>query len=107
MLITYPHSAYGAEAGVCALKFLPFGGLYICGGLAPKNLKRMKSEVFSDAFFDKGRVSDVLKQVPVKVYFGIFPPFSHLVSGCSCRECGHKRGAACRLQGNLGCRVHG
>lgn len=32
------YSSYGAEAGSVALKFLPFGGLYIAGGIAPKNL---------------------------------------------------------------------
>ena len=31
-------AAYGAEAGVAGLKWLPFGGLYLAGGLTPKNL---------------------------------------------------------------------
>ena len=31
-------SAYGAEAGNLALKLLPYGGLYVAGGIAPKIL---------------------------------------------------------------------
>lgn len=34
-------TAYGAEAGNVALKFIPLGGLYIAGGLAPKNKVRL------------------------------------------------------------------
>ena len=30
--------AYGAEAGVACLKWLPYGGLYLTGGLTPKNI---------------------------------------------------------------------
>ncbi len=36
-------TAYGAEAGNVALKFIPLGGLYIAGGLAPKNKVRLES----------------------------------------------------------------
>jgi glucokinase len=35
-------SAYGSEAGVAGLKWLPFGGLYLAGGLTPKNLHWLK-----------------------------------------------------------------
>uniref|UniRef100_A0A7S1HTF8 Glucokinase n=1 Tax=Eutreptiella gymnastica TaxID=73025 RepID=A0A7S1HTF8_9EUGL len=59
---------YGSECGTGALKWLPFGGLYIAGGLAPKNLKFFTdSPTFMDAFLDKGRVSPALKQVPIKI----------------------------------------
>ena len=34
--------AYGAEAGVAGLKWLPFGGLYLTGGLTPKNIDLLK-----------------------------------------------------------------
>lgn len=58
---------YGAEAGNLALKLLPYGGLYITGGIAAKILPLMKSEGFLAAFLNKGRVSKLLKNVPVHV----------------------------------------
>ncbi|MEL6319222.1 MAG: glucokinase [Cyanobacteria bacterium J06626_14] len=60
-------SAYGAEAGNLALKLLPYGGLYIAGGIAAKNLPLMRSGKFMDAFMDKGRVSNLLEDIPVNV----------------------------------------
>lgn len=60
-------SAYGAEAGNLALKLLPYGGLYVAGGIAAKNLALMQSGVFMKAFLDKGRVSSLLERVPVHV----------------------------------------
>lgn len=59
--------AYGAEAGNLALKILPYGGLYIAGGIAGKNLELLKSGPFLHAFTHKGRMSDLLKNVPVHV----------------------------------------
>jgi glucokinase len=58
-------TAYGAEAGNLALKFLPWGGLYIAGGVAAKNLDLMKDGRFMGAFGQKGRTSDVIAQIPV------------------------------------------
>ena len=39
-------AAYGSEAGVAALKFIPSGGLYIAGGIAPKNKERCAPQSF-------------------------------------------------------------
>jgi glucokinase len=58
---------YGAEAGNLALKMLALGGVYIGGGIAPKMLTRMKSEIFLDAFCHKGRMSPLLQSTPVYV----------------------------------------
>lgn len=60
-------SAYGAEAGNLALKLLPYGGLYVAGGVAAKNLPLMSDGRFMQAFLQKGRVSPVLKKVPVRI----------------------------------------
>lgn len=59
--------AYGAEAGNLALKLLPYGGLYVAGGIAPKVLPLIQEGSFLEAFTDKGRVSSLLKSVPVHV----------------------------------------
>jgi glucokinase len=58
-------SLYGAEAGNLALKLLPYGGLYIAGGVAAKNLSLMKSGVFIEAMTDKGRMRPLMERVPV------------------------------------------
>lgn len=59
--------AYGAEAGNLALKLLPYGGLYVAGGIAAKILPLMQEGNFIKAFKDKGRVSPLLEQVPVYI----------------------------------------
>jgi glucokinase len=59
--------AYGAEAGNLALKVLATGGMYVGGGIAPKILKKLEDGTFMKAFTDKGRLSDLLVQTPVRV----------------------------------------
>lgn len=59
--------AYGAEAGNLALKMLPFGGLYLAGGIAPKILPLLQQEVFMKAFCNKGRMGLLLEKIPVHV----------------------------------------
>jgi len=60
-------AAYGSECGVACLKWIPFGGMYIAGGLTPKNIARISApdSPFLSAFHDKGRVSPLLKRVPL------------------------------------------
>lgn len=60
-------AAYGAEAGNLALKLLPYGGLYIAGGIAAKNLPLLDRAGFMHHFETKGRVSRLLESVPVAV----------------------------------------
>jgi glucokinase len=60
-------SAYGAEAGNMALKLLSVGGVYIGGGIAPRILEKLKDGTFMKAFTDKGRLSQLLINMPVRV----------------------------------------
>jgi glucokinase len=57
--------AYGAEAGNLALKLLPYGGLYIAGGVAARNATLIKEGGFLSAFLAKGRMSSLLRRIPV------------------------------------------
>lgn len=59
--------AYGAEAGNLSLKLLPYGGLYVAGGIAPKILPLLQDGRFLAAFKHKGRMSILLSQIPVYV----------------------------------------
>jgi glucokinase len=59
--------AYGAEAGNLALKLLPYGGLYIAGGIAPKILPLMQNGSFLTNFTQKGRMGSLLEEIPVHI----------------------------------------
>jgi len=61
-------ACYGAEAGVLGLKFMPFGGLYLSGGVTARLLDRLQHRPeFMEAYWDKGRVSPLLSRVPLYV----------------------------------------
>ncbi len=60
-------SIFGTEAGNLALKALATAGVYVGGGIAPKILPKLKDGTFLTAFRDKGRLSSVLGQIPVRV----------------------------------------
>lgn len=55
------------EAGNLALKVLATGGVYLGGGIPPRILPQLQNGAFLDAFISKGRFSQLLKKVPVKV----------------------------------------
>lgn len=59
--------AYGAEAGNLALKILPYGGLYIAGGIAAKILPLMQQGEFMTAFQQKGRMQSLLAHIPLHI----------------------------------------
>ena len=60
-------SAYGAEAGNIALRYVATAGVYIGGGIAPKILPALESGMFMDAFRAKEPMADLVATMPVSV----------------------------------------
>ncbi len=58
---------YGSEAGNQALKIMATSGVYIGGGVAPRNLEQFKNSTFMDSFCAKGRMADIMRDIPVKI----------------------------------------
>jgi glucokinase len=59
---------YGAEVGNFALKTLPYGGIFVAGGIAPTAFRLMKEgDRFYKAFKDKGRMEKILAHIPIYV----------------------------------------
>jgi len=58
---------YGAEAGNLALKSLPFGGLFVAGGIAPRLTECLldTNGPFLRGLRTKGRFSGLLESIPV------------------------------------------
>jgi len=55
------------QAGNLALKIMATGGVYLGGGIAPKNLERFKGPLFMQGFLYKGRMQPLLEAMPVKI----------------------------------------
>jgi glucokinase len=61
-------SAYGGRAGNLAMQVMSTGGVYVGGGIAPKNLDRMRDGTFIKNFLDKGPLfRPILEKIPVHV----------------------------------------
>mmetsp|Transcript_23238 Transcript_23238/g.31679 ORF Transcript_23238/g.31679 Transcript_23238/m.31679 type:complete len:106 (-) Transcript_23238:143-460(-) len=59
---------FATEAGNLALKTLPTGGLYLLGGVTNGLLDYiLTDECFKHNFYDKGRLEDQVRQVPLFV----------------------------------------
>ncbi len=58
---------YGNEAGNLALKCLPYGGVYLAGGIAPKILPLLQKGCFIEGFLAKGRYFQILQKMSVRV----------------------------------------
>ncbi|KAL7430478.1 hypothetical protein ACHAXM_002217 [Skeletonema potamos] len=60
-------AAYGAEVGNAALKFIPLGGMFVTGGLTPKNIGTIQGEdsPFMKAYLDKGRLTGLIASIPL------------------------------------------
>lgn len=60
--------AYGGRAGNLAMQFMATGGVYVGGGIAPKNLDRLRDGTFMRHFLDKGPLfRPILNKIPVHV----------------------------------------
>ncbi len=59
--------AYGAQAGNLALSFRATGGVFVAGGIAPKILEKLKEGTFLRAFRSKGRLTELMHEIPVRV----------------------------------------
>lgn len=55
------------EAGNLAIKLKGTAGVYIGGGIVPKNVKLMDYGAFMKAFREKGRMKPLLEDIPVKI----------------------------------------
>jgi glucokinase len=60
-------SAYGAEAGNIALRGTATAGVYVGGGIAPKNLPALRSGTFIEAFRAKEPQAEFVGRIPVSV----------------------------------------
>lgn len=58
---------YGSECGNLALTTLPYGGVFIAGGIAAKNLEALKASAFVDAFCNKNKMGKLLASIPIHV----------------------------------------
>jgi len=60
-------TALGAESGNLAVRILATGGVYLAGGIPPRIIPQLSDGRFARAFVSKGRLSDVLSAMPIKV----------------------------------------
>lgn len=58
---------YGAEAGNQGLRILATGGVYLTGGIAPKNRPALEAGGFLEAFLAKGRLSPLVASMPCRL----------------------------------------
>ena len=70
----------GTVAGDLALVHLPFGGIYLIGGVARAMSKHFTRFDFAGAFRDKGRFSDFMARFPVSVIEDDFAALEGLAS---------------------------
>ena len=58
---------FGQVVGDLALTYLPFGGIYLVGGVSRAMAPHLTEQSFLSAFLDKGRFSEFLEQFGVSV----------------------------------------
>ena len=55
------------ESANLALKLKATGGLFIAGGIAPKNMDVFNQQVFLDYFYEAGRLRPMLQEIPIHI----------------------------------------
>jgi glucokinase len=60
-------SVLGSEAGNLAIKVLAAAGIYLGGGIPPKMLPALQDSTFMKAFRHKGRMEELVREIPVHV----------------------------------------
>ena len=58
---------YAQAIANLALTTLPFGGLFVAGGIAPKLKDHFNSPSFKNHLFDKGRMSGLIQEIPMHI----------------------------------------
>jgi glucokinase len=66
-------------AGDAAMCLQARGGVYLAGGIAPSIVEKLKAPKFRAIFEDKGRISSLMKPIPLYVIIDKFPAFK----GCA------------------------
>jgi glucokinase len=66
-LVAWFCALYGTEAGNMALRVLARGGVWICGGIAPRMLAELRDGAFARRFHAKGKIAGALDGIPVRV----------------------------------------
>lgn len=79
-------SLYGAQAGNLALTVMSVGGVYIGGGIVTKLLPKMTDGGFMQSFTDKGRFSQLLQDMPVRIILN--PKAAQVGAAHAARELG-------------------
>jgi glucokinase len=70
----------GAYVGDLSLITLPFGGVYLCGGVTQHFARHLAGPDFAGAFCDKGRFSEFMRQFPVHIVTDDYAA----LTGCAC-----------------------
>ena len=63
-LATFKHYL-GSVTGNIALTLMATGGVFLCGGVAPRIVDAGGAAAIVESFLDKGRMSKVLERIPV------------------------------------------
>lgn len=78
----------GAESGNLALIHLPFGGIYLVGGVARAFTRHLGPMGFAEAFRDKGRFAGFMQNFAVTILEDDYAP----LTGCAAYLAQHMRG---------------